>query len=488
MVKACTFETGKSSSGYRSALSPSALPAGSIVSSEAAFAVVLLESYAHQYCANCLVQFDSRIDDNRGKRCTGGCKNIFYCSRACQKEHFKIHKYTCKHYSRIVSNASQKYLECFTEDGKIGINDGHDFPLENFLLGRILYVQLCLLAGISVKDKREDIPLPPDIHALCEGPCDVSSMNCVKVDDKRKRSSRSHGQVQDRALSIVLANSFGIDSGNELFYRILRKFRFNNFGIQNSLQTVIASGVFPIGAILNHTCDPNCILTYEVSTKSGHSVRQVIRTIKTVSKGEELFHSYTDVCQPTPIRQSRLHETYAIHCNCIRCQGIGRWKDVEEQLVNGNDSLGPDDALKISTLILTAQHASMDTVDDNSYLDGLTREYNLLHEALSIQKLYLGQYNIERYKTECLALNVAMLLGSTDVVLPHAEATVEFLKFVCHEYHPLLLLQQMTLSELYDAHGKREKARGMYMNLVNASEVVWGKDHDFVHHYRTLLS
>ena len=155
-------------------------------------------------------------------------------------------------------------------------------------------------------------------------------------------------------------------------------------------------------------------------------------------------------------------------------------------MIEGNTSLSEDDAQRISTLTLTAQQISIGNVDDG--IDNLRREYDALREAVSIQKEKLGRYNLERYKTECLALNVAMLLGGAEVVLPHAEATVDFLTFVCNEYHPLLLLQKMTLSELYDAYGKKGKARDMYKQLVNACKIAYGEEHEFVHHYKVLLS
>lgn len=454
----CTFRTLISSDGYRRAVSSNDLQPGAIVSQEEPFSTMILQQHSHKYCANCLVKFKARII---GKRCLGGCHSTFFCDRDCQKQYFPIHKYTCKQYSKILESALQRWLHL------AGGQNEADFPWENFLLGRNVYIQLCLLANVPVKDKCTNLPsLPCDIEALCEGP---------------SHPDRNETIFYEHTLSKVIVHSFGIiDDPNAVwfFYRLLCKFRFNNFGIQSSLQTVIASGIFPRGAILNHSCDPNCILNYDRGI-------QVIRTIKPVSKGEELFHSYTDICQPTSIRQSRLMETYFIRCDCERCQGhSSRWKMVENALVEGNDRLSPEEAQNISKLTLTAQQISMENVDDG--IDSLTREYETLCEALSIQEANLGRYNLERYKTQCLVLNVAMFLGSN--VLSHAEATVDFLTFVCNEYHPLLLLQKMTLSELYDAHGKTNKARSMYKELVDACKVALGENHEFVHHYNELLS
>ena len=449
------FDTCISSNGYRSAIVQKDLNPGSVVSCEEPFAMAVFPSHSHHYCSRCLKKFEQ---EKPGKRCLGGCQDTFYCSRDCQKKDFPIHKYTCKKYMKIVGTAMQQYTSAS------GISRGDSFPFENFMLGRNVYIKLCLLAGIDVKEKHVDLPLPPNLEGLSEGPN-------IEMDEKN-----------DHALSMIIAHSLGInnDDGVKLCGRMLRKFKYNNFGIQNSLQTVIGSGVFPRGAILNHSCDPNCILTYE-----GSPATQIIRIIKPVTEGEELFHSYTDICQPTSVRRSRLMETYNIDCQCERCQGLGRWVDVDNALIKGTGLLSEDDEHKIESYLSTAQRISMDDIGDST--DSLKIEYENLRGALSIQREKLGKYNLEYYKTECLALNTAMLLGC-EGVLQHAQAAVDFLSFVCNQFHPLLLLQQMTLSELYAAYGQGAKAREMYKRLVDACKITWGENHEFVYHYEVLLS
>lgn len=47
--------------------------------------------------------------------------------------------------------------------------------------------------------------------------------------------------------------------------RLLAVFQCNNFGISTELLKPVASGVFPFTALLNHCCDPSCVLTCVVS-------------------------------------------------------------------------------------------------------------------------------------------------------------------------------------------------------------------------------
>ena len=298
------------------------------------------------------------------------------------------------------------------------------------MLARAVYIVLCQRNGISVKENQPDVLIPDEIAVLCEGP------------------ESSAPTEEEQLLASVVAASFGFEgekraTATSLFTSLLLKFRHNNFGIQNELQQVIASGMFPRGAILNHSCDPNCILTYDGS-------KQIIKTIEPVSEGEELFHSYTDICRPTTVRQEFLLNTYDFRCECTRCQGLGQWKYIEAKLVGGNKSLSIDDKKSITLSLAMAQKISSESADEE---DDLQREYKMLRRALAIQTEKLDRFNVERYKTECLALNVALLMGNEEA-LSHARAIVDFLAFVCNEEHPLLLLQRRTLSELEEVFGQ----------------------------------
>jgi [histone H3]-lysine4/36 N-trimethyltransferase SMYD len=456
MTTTAPFVTKTSSNGYRSAHTLTSVKPGTIVSSETLFSSVLLRSAAHQYCATC---FASATDTAEGrlKRCSGGCEYTYYCTRDCQIQDFGIHKHTCKKYSKIVTRGRQLFsnITCNSSKDSLWSHD-NDFPYEDFMLGRKVYIKLCNDANIPIKEKIL-APLPESLRQLNET---VPSSDFCQVES---------------ALARVLADSFELYSAESLsfFESLLAKFRCNNFGIQSMLQEVIAHGIYPKGAILNHSCDPNAILLYE-------GVTQVIRAIKPLKEGDELFHSYTDLCKPTYLRQQHLQRTYGFICDCERCRGIGKWEKVEEELTK-NLCMSQDDEMKVQILIQKAQEISLDSTDECE--EELKRDYECLRDALSIQRKKLGKYNLERYKTECLALTTSMLLQGNENVLSHAQAAVDFLEFTCNEFHPLLILQKMTLAELFDGFGYNSKANEIYNELVTSCSVTYGKNHVYVQHY-----
>eukprot|EP00979_Chaetoceros_neogracilis_P017207 scaffold10190_cov294-Chaetoceros_neogracile.AAC.7 len=79
-----------------------------------------------------------------------------------------------------------------------------------------------------------------------------------------------------------------------------------------------------------------------------------------------------------------------------------------------------------------------------------------------------------------------MLLDGGHVV-EHAENAVKFLRYVLNKYHPLVLLQEMTLAELYIANGKQLQGKDMIQLLIERCELSLGIEYEYIPYYRKLL-
>ena len=77
------------------------------------------------------------------------------------------------------------------------------------------------------------------------------------------------------------------------------------------------TGLFPLQATLNHSCEPNVTLLKEPGDEE-HDGRVVARVTRDVAAGEELCNSYVDVTLPYKKRQRELRE-YGFECVCARC-------------------------------------------------------------------------------------------------------------------------------------------------------------------------
>jgi len=127
--------------------------------------------------------------------------------------------------------------------------------------------------------------------------------------------------------------------------------RRNNFAIMDPLLVPVAAACYPLGALLNHSCAPNCVVTYRRSRRAkpqhqptdpgssdsdsygGGGYRgddpgpgpgpcewiQEFRCVHAVALGEELCHAYVDASAPPEERVAELHARYGFVCGCPRC-------------------------------------------------------------------------------------------------------------------------------------------------------------------------
>ena len=111
----------------------------------------------------------------------------------------------------------------------------------------------------------------------------------------------------------LLLNSLNIDVSQEVCVDIICKLSSNLFTITDDFQNEAGLGCYPYAALLNHSCEANCIQRFD------DDGRIVIRTVRDVAVGEELTISYIDVGMPTWYRRRELLQSYHFHCTCARC-------------------------------------------------------------------------------------------------------------------------------------------------------------------------
>ncbi|KAK7202317.1 SET domain containing protein [Novymonas esmeraldas] len=74
-------------------------------------------------------------------------------------------------------------------------------------------------------------------------------------------------------------------------------------------------GIYGVGCLFNHSCDPNVIVQYSSANDETLSVV----ALRDVAVGEELTISYIDTSLPVAVRQQQLQEHYLFECGCSRC-------------------------------------------------------------------------------------------------------------------------------------------------------------------------
>lgn len=86
----------------------------------------------------------------------------------------------------------------------------------------------------------------------------------------------------------------------------------NCFNILNFAFEPIGVGLYCIPALINHSCKPNCVGTFD-----GPSIK--ITTVSDIQKGEEITVPYIEIAHPKELRQRELSEHFFFKCNCDQC-------------------------------------------------------------------------------------------------------------------------------------------------------------------------
>jgi len=233
--------------------------------------------------------------------CCASCKSAWYCSASCQKTAWELcrHKFECTIAGDVAAQCkfmpeiAQQDLRILLRVALIRMSPGMDAPeAPGGFVPR--FEEVLRMPGHEEETERAD----PD---RMEGNHMLSRLALQLLDSPRLRKKKG--------LEWALLPSL-----KELT-RVLCCLACNDFSIWDELLLPLGLGVFPLGALLNHSCEPNCVLYYAPDSHT-----QVIRAIRAVPAGEELCHAYIDIAAPTADRRSKLASGYHFRCSCPRCQ------------------------------------------------------------------------------------------------------------------------------------------------------------------------
>ncbi|EDQ88299.1 uncharacterized protein MONBRDRAFT_9299 [Monosiga brevicollis MX1] len=122
----------------------------------------------------------------------------------------------------------------------------------------------------------------------------------------------------DLLLPLVQQSSHGESSGSlvEVLVLLAGMLNRNGYSVRAAREPnrETAWGHFPVIALVNHSCHPNCA----VVSRPGGELE--VRTLGTVRAGAELFVSYVDLTLPRAERQAHLLASKEFTCTCYRCQ------------------------------------------------------------------------------------------------------------------------------------------------------------------------
>ncbi|XP_053501725.1 SET and MYND domain-containing protein 4 isoform X6 [Ictalurus furcatus] len=101
--------------------------------------------------------------------------------------------------------------------------------------------------------------------------------------------------------------------------------------VQSSKEVRIATALFPILSLLNHSCQPNTSISFSLGLSFSGSCSPVyfasgvtvkVRACRDIAAGQELLHCYGPHCSRMDVekRQRLLLKQYFFHCQCDACK------------------------------------------------------------------------------------------------------------------------------------------------------------------------
>ncbi|GAM21729.1 hypothetical protein SAMD00019534_049040 [Acytostelium subglobosum LB1] len=134
------------------------------------------------------------------------------------------------------------------------------------------------------------------------------------IDEKKMEAFTTATGAITRVFDMVKGPTFLAQLGKQHILDLYSKILFNAHEYIDPLhQTAVARGIFPTGAYLNHSCQPNCIWYTDNNGMLAY------RSTRVIKAGEEIVTSYLDITMDRSKRINRLLEQYAFYCTCSRC-------------------------------------------------------------------------------------------------------------------------------------------------------------------------
>ncbi|XP_068088168.1 histone-lysine N-methyltransferase SMYD3 isoform X2 [Hyperolius riggenbachi] len=234
------------------------------------------------------------------QRCSQ-CKFAQYCNSVCQRNAWKDHKRECRCLKSVYPNIPTDSVR---------------------LISRIIFKLLENPACSS-----------GELYSIHDLQSHVQELR-----EEMKEGLGHLAATLEQYLKTEIQDSTQLPPGFHIF-EYFSKVTCNSFTISDGELQDVGVGLYPSMSLLNHSCDPNCVIVFEGTCLQ-------LRTVKKITKGQEMTISYIDVKMPTHQRQAQLNRQYCFSCDCHRCLT----KDKDEDMLAGDIEISKEVECSIKTL------------------------------------------------------------------------------------------------------------------------------------------
>ncbi|TYZ69300.1 hypothetical protein PybrP1_011637 [[Pythium] brassicae (nom. inval.)] len=252
---------------------------------------------------------------------------------------------------------------------------------------------------------------------------------------------------------------------------ILARFKNNNFSITDELLLEIGAGCYLRAAMANHSCEPNCAVTF-----SAKEQRVEFRAMRAIAAGEELTHSYVDIALPRRDRQQRLEQQYHFQCKCVRCSQPltdpqSRDANLDSDIDGVPEAQWSDERVRAVERAKAQLNEAASFAGDTS-VDALQVALNALQTELHAENTTI----LQAYST---LFSAEMERGGASGAIAFGEHMLAFYRRAYPANHPLVGLHLFTLGDLH-MQRRDPRARRLLREAQQVVQITHGHEHPFV--------
>ncbi|RXN27354.1 histone-lysine N-methyltransferase SMYD3-like protein [Labeo rohita] len=239
----------------------------------------------------------------------------------------------------------------------------------------------------------------------------------------------------------------------------------NCFSISDGELQDVGVGLYPSMSLLNHDCQPNCVMIFE-------GKRLTLRAVRLIKPCEELTISYTDILATSKERRSHLQEQYHFLCQCTRCTT----EDKDCDMLAGEK---------------TAWTSLRDTIPHLEQLQSEQRWEELLKESQALLHRctdVVPDRNIYVLRLLDLATDACISLDDYETALEYGNRALESYKLYYSDPHPSRAVELLRVGKLQHYLGRLEEAQGSFTQAYDIMKVTHGTAHILTNEVRRKLS
>lgn len=266
---------------------------GQLLLKEHPTAFTIFKQCAQDYCQTCLKTLETtkstrilglELCDADIVTCTSCRKQSFWCSEEC-KENDKVHGIACPFLIELPGIAGSASVDY-----------------------NLLRLALHIIIRASLEAEKQQLGTPFECLQSLKShqkSFDKTMLDAFKIAFADYAEMFRDTQYQDISLDWMLKLACRINSNSHAVH--------DPSGNSNA---AIGVGMFPLVAMLNHSCTPNAVFVTE------NKGEMHVRAVKCIAPGEEVCVSYVDLFAPKWERQGLLLSSKFFWCTCSRCSPV----------------------------------------------------------------------------------------------------------------------------------------------------------------------